>query len=61
MYFEVVDLENIFDRVPRDVVWWAFGELGLEQWLIKIYIQSIYRNACSRVRTDGNFSDDFLV
>ena len=26
LYFEVVDLEKIFDRMPRDV-WWALREL----------------------------------
>ena len=60
LYFVFADLGKDFDRVPRDVVRWALKKLGVEEWFNKI-VQSMYRNARSRVRTDGVFRDDFLV
>ena len=38
----------------------ALRKLGVEEWLIKI-IESVYRNAQSRVRVNDTFSDDFLT
>ena len=35
------DLERAFDRVPRDVLWWALRRVGVEEWLIKV-IKSMY-------------------
>ena len=29
-----VDLEKAFDRVPREVVWWALRSLGVDEWLV---------------------------
>ena len=60
LYFAFVDLEKAFDRVPRDVVWWAMRKLGVEEWLIKV-VQSLYTNARSQVRINGSFSKDFQV
>ena len=57
---EFVDLEKAFDRVSRDVLWWALRKLVVEEWLINI-VQSMYSNAGSRVRVNGTFSNDFLV
>ena len=44
--FAFVDLENAFDRVPRDVLWCALRSLGVEEWAIRA-IQSMYANARS--------------
>ena len=41
-------------------VWWALRKLDVEIWLVKI-VQSVNRNARSRVRVNKSFSDDFLV
>jgi len=30
-----------FDRVPRDVLWWASRVVKVEEWIVKI-IQSMY-------------------
>ena len=49
-----------FWGVPRNVVWWAFRKLCVEEWLFNV-VQSMYRNARNRVRVNGSFSDDFLV
>ena len=60
LYFAFVDLEKAFDRLPRDVVWWALRKLGVEEWSIRV-VQSMYRNTKSKVRINSNFSDDFLI
>ena len=58
LYFE--DLEKVFDRVPRDVIWWALSKLGVEEGLVKI-VQSMYRNIQIRVIVKWSCTYDFLV
>ena len=60
LYMAFVDLEKAFDRVPREVLWWAMRKVGVEEWLIRL-VQSMYTNARSRVRVDDTYSDDFSV
>ena len=60
LYFAFVDLEKAFDRVPRDVLWWALRTLGVEEWAIRA-IQSMYANARSRVRVNDQYSEEFGV
>ena len=40
LYFVFVDLGEAFDRVPRDVVWWA---------LKKLSVQPILYNQCTQM------------
>ena len=49
LYMAFVDLENAFDRVPRDVIWWAMCKLGIDEWLVRL-VQSMYKDVRSRVR-----------
>ena len=30
-----VDLEKAFDRVPREIVWWALRVVGVDEWNVK--------------------------
>ena len=60
LYFAFVDLEKAFDRVPREVLWWALRSLGVEEWAVRV-IQGMYANARSRVRVNGQLSEDFDV
>ena len=53
-------MEKTFDRVPRDVVWWALRKLNVKEWLVKIVLL-MYRNVQSRVRANGTFGCHFLV
>ena len=46
LYMAFVDLEKAFDRVPRNVIWWALRKLGIEEWLVKV-VQSMYDNVSS--------------
>ena len=43
------DLEKVFDRVLRDVLWWVLRKLGVEECFIKT-VQSMYFDARSGVR-----------
>ena len=36
LYMAFVDLEKVFDRVPRDVIWWAMHKLGIDEWLVRL-------------------------
>ena len=60
LYIAFVDLEKAFDRVPRDVLWWALRSLGVEEWAVRV-VQSMYSNARSRVRVNGQYSEEFDV
>ena len=50
-----VYLEKSFDRVPREVVWWALRKVGVEEWSIKV-IQSMYVGVTTAVRMKGEES-----
>ena len=53
LYMAFVDLEKAFDRVPRDVIWWAMCKLGIDEWLVRL-VQCMYKDVRSRVRVgDG--------
>ena len=55
LYYAVVDLENAFDRVQREVVRWALRKLGMVEWLIRT-VMALYTKACTVVRTDAGLS-----
>lgn len=52
-----MDLEKAFDRIPRGVLWLAMRKLGVEEWIMRM-VQSMYRNAKSRVRVGSSYSTD---
>ncbi|MCP3892140.1 MAG: hypothetical protein GY702_25200 [Desulfobulbaceae bacterium] len=60
LYFAFVNLEKAFDCVPRDVLWWAMRSLGVEEWVVRA-VQSMYANARSRVRVNGQLREEFEV
>ena len=43
IYMAFVDLEKAFDRVPRKMISWAMGKLGIEEWILKL-VQGMYEN-----------------
>ena len=55
-----VDLEKAFDRVPREVVWWALRCLGVEEWLVTV-IMAMYENVTTTIKTRDGESDSFEV
>ena len=60
LYMAFVDLEKAFDRVPRDVIWWAMRILGIDEWLVRL-VQSMYKDVRSRVRVGSGYSEEFGV
>ena len=60
LYMAFVDLQKTFDRVPRDVIWWAMCKLGIDEWLAHL-VQSMYKDVRSRVRVGDGYSEEFGV
>ena len=55
---EFVDLEKAFDRVPREVLWWALRSLGLCEWMIHV-VELMYDGVRTAVKVNGEASSDF--
>jgi hypothetical protein len=55
-----VDLEKAFDRVPREVLWWALREVGVQERLLRV-IQSMYVGATTAVKLREGESEEFEV
>ena len=60
IYFAFVDLENIFDRVPLSILWWAMRKFGIDEWVVRL-VNVMYDGANSSVRVSGCFSERFEV
>ena len=60
LYYDFVDLEKAFARVPREVMRWSLMMLGVDEWLI-CTVMSLYTEACTVVRTDAGLSESFEV
>ena len=55
LWMAFVDLEKAFDRVPREVVWWALRCLGVDEWIVSV-IKAMYEDATTTVRVNGRES-----
>jgi hypothetical protein len=60
LWIAFVDLEKAFDRVPRDVVWWALRTLGIEECIVNV-IKAMYEGATTAVKIGGGESQSFEV
>jgi hypothetical protein len=60
LWMAFVDLEKAFDRVPREVLWWALRELGVDEGLVTV-IQAMYADTLTMVRLGGRVSQGFGV
>jgi len=60
LWMAFVDLEKAFDRVPREVVWWALRKVGVEEWMVKV-IMTMYEGATTAVRVGPSASEEFEV
>ena len=49
LWMVFVDLEKAFDRVPREVVWWALRYLGVDEWIVAV-IRAMYEDVTTKVR-----------
>ena len=55
-----VDLEKAFDRMPREVVWWALRYLGVDEWIVSV-IKAMCKDATTKVRLNERENDAFSV
>jgi len=60
LWMAFVDLEKAFDRVPREVVWWALRSVGVDEWLVSV-IQAMYTDTSTMVKLSGKVSQRFGV
>ena len=60
LWMAFVDLEKAIDHVHRDVIWWAFRELGVEEHLVSV-IQTMYSKASTVVKLGAGESREFEV
>ena len=60
LWMAFIDLEKAFDRVPREVIWWALRESGVEERMIAV-IKSMYIGATTSVKIEGSESEKFPV
>ena len=60
LWMAFVDLEKAFDRVPREVIWWALRYLGVDEWIVSV-IKAMYEDASTKVRMNGRESRAFNV
>jgi hypothetical protein len=60
LWIAFVDLEKAFDRVPREVLWWALQRLGVDEWLVKA-IKAMYEGVTTAVKLKSGESKEFEV
>ena len=60
LWMAFVDLEKAFDRVPREVVWWALRSLGVDEWMVSV-IRAMYTDTSTMVKLNAKVSKGFRV
>ena len=55
-----VDLEKAYDRVSRDLIWWAMRKRAIPEGYVKV-IQDMYRGIKTRVKTRCGRTEYFEV
>src|SRR3954465_12643647 len=60
LWMAFVDLEKAFDRVPREVLWWALRHAGVKEWMVNV-IKSVpiyvYEGVTTAVTRNGEESE----
>src|ERR671910_1222197 len=56
LWMAFVDLENAFDRVLREVLWWSLRQSKVEEWIVRV-IMSIYENVTTAVNVKNKASE----
>jgi hypothetical protein len=60
LWMAFVDLEKAYDRVPREMVWWALRRQLVPERLIDL-IRTLYQDPVSFVRTEAGDTEPFAV
>jgi hypothetical protein len=60
MYMIFIDLENAYDKVHRNVMWWALQKYKVSSKYITL-IKHMYDNIMTSVRTSDGDTNKFLI
>lgn len=60
MYCVFADLENAFDRMHKEVVWWTLRKLRADEWLVQMEMR-LHSGSVTNVRVNCLKSGEFLV
>ena len=55
-----VDIEKVFDGVPKKVMRWAIKKKGLPEVIVRA-VMSLYHGTITKVRVRSELSEEFLV
>ena len=53
-------MEKAYDRVPRDVLWWALKKKAIPLKYVSI-IRDMYEGVVTNIRTYGGLTDEFPI
>jgi hypothetical protein len=60
LHMVFIDLEKAYDKVPRNVMWWALQKHKVSTNYITL-IKDMYNNIVTSVRTSNGDTNDFLI
>ena len=60
MYLVFVDLEKAFDRVPREVIWWALRNKGVMEREVRA-VMEMYKEVETSVKLEGEMLEWFKI
>ena len=60
MHTVFIDLENAYDKMPREVLWWTLMKKGVSIKYIDI-IKEMYDGVLANVRTCEGITSDFSI
>ncbi|CAH9112858.1 unnamed protein product, partial [Cuscuta europaea] len=60
LHLVFIDLENAYDRVPREVLWWALTRKGISHKYIS-FIIDMYEDCTTSVRTSIGRTEEFPI
>ena len=60
LHMVFIDLEKAYDRIPRNVMWWALDKHKVPTKYV-ILIKNMYNNAVTSVRTNDGNTDYFPI
>ncbi|XP_026488483.2 uncharacterized protein LOC113395141 [Vanessa tameamea] len=60
LHMVFIDLEKAYDRVPREVLWWALKGKGLPGKYVEL-VRAMYRGSCTYVRSSAGNTDQFSM
>ena len=60
MHMVFVDLEEVYDRVPREVLWWALKKKRVPGKYVQL-VRAMYDRASTYVRSTAGETDQFNV